>query len=75
VCQQISTFAAGSILRRIIERFSETIQVGEHALNAFPSAQILLEADVDVLRSLGLSASKVVAIRAAAKAVLSYDID
>jgi DNA-3-methyladenine glycosylase II len=75
VYQQISIHAAGAILRRVIERFAVPVAVGGARLYAFPGPQTIADADAEVLRGLGLSIHKVVAVRAVARAILEGELD
>lgn len=75
VYQQISIYAAGAILRRVIERYSEAVLTGGGELRAFPGPQTFIDADADELRGLGLSIQKVVSTRAVARAILDGAID
>jgi DNA-3-methyladenine glycosylase II len=75
VYQQVSIHAAGSILRRVIERFSDALVCGDVHLRAFPEPQTFADADPDELRGLGLSINKVVSLRSVARAVLEGAID
>ena len=75
VYQQVSIHAAGAILRRVIERYSEAVAVDGGELRAFPGPQTFIDADADELRALGLSIQKVVSTRAVARAILDGDID
>ena len=75
VYQQVSIHAAGSILRRVIERYSEPLTFDEAVLRAFPGPQIFIAADAGEMRSLGLSINKVSSLRAVAAAVLAGAID
>jgi DNA-3-methyladenine glycosylase II len=68
--QQVSLESAMSIIRRVIAHFGTPLTFGEVALYPFPSAEQVLEADPDVLRSLGLSAAKVRTLQEAARAIL-----
>jgi DNA-3-methyladenine glycosylase II len=75
VYQQVSIHAAGSILRRVIERYSEPLAFDAVELRAFPGPQIFIDADPGEMRSLGLSANKVVSLRAVAQAVVAGEIE
>ena len=75
VYQQISIHAAGSILRRVIERYAVPRVVAEQTLHAFPPARTIADADAEELRGLGLSINKVVALRTVARAILDGAID
>ncbi len=75
VYQQISIFAAGAILRRVIERLTEPVIVNGVALRFFPGPQRFIEAKIEDLRAAGLSESKVRSIRAMGTATLEGRID
>ncbi len=75
VYQQVSIHAAGAILRRVIERYGEPVEVDGAALYPFPSAKTVVEADADELRRLGLSINKVVAVRHVGRAILDGMLD
>ena len=75
VYQQISIHAAGAILRRMIERYAESLLAGGEALHAFPGPQTFIDADGDDLRALGLSVNKIVSVRHVARAILEGAID
>ena len=75
VYQQVSIHAAGAILRRVIERYSEAVAVDGGELRAFPGPQTVVDADAQELRSLGLSIQKVVSLRHVARAILDGEID
>jgi DNA-3-methyladenine glycosylase II len=75
VYQQVSIHAAGAILRRVIERYSEAVPVNSANLYAFPGPQIFLDAEPDEMRSLGMSVNKIVSVRAVARAILDGAID
>jgi DNA-3-methyladenine glycosylase II len=75
VYQQISIHAAGAILRRVIERYTEPVADRAAHLRAFPPPQTIVDADAEELRGLGLSVNKVVALRVVGRAVLEGAID
>jgi DNA-3-methyladenine glycosylase II len=75
VYQQVSIHAAGAILRRVIERYSEAVPVNSANLYAFPGPQVFLDAEPDEMRSLGMSVNKIVSVRAVARAILDGAID
>jgi DNA-3-methyladenine glycosylase II len=75
VYQQVSIHAAGAILRRVIERYSEAVAVEGGELRAFPRPETFVDADAEELRGLGLSIQKVVSTRAVARAILNGTID
>jgi DNA-3-methyladenine glycosylase II len=75
VYQQISIHAAGAILRRMIERYAESMPVDGEALYAFPGPKTFIDADAEDLRGLGLSVNKIVSVRHVARAILDGAID
>lgn len=70
VFQQISIYAAGAIMRRVVEALGAPLQHDGNTLYAFPLPQHVLEAPDERLRAAGLSANKVAHLRSAALAVL-----
>lgn len=75
VYQQVSIHAAGAILRRVIERYGAPVEADGVALRPFPSARVIVDADADDLRRLGLSINKVVAVRHVGRAILDGALD
>jgi DNA-3-methyladenine glycosylase II len=75
VFQQVSLVAASSILRRMIMALGASIERGDIALRAFPSIESFQGASDNVLRSAGLSANKLGALRRVADALLSRSLD
>lgn len=69
VYQQVSIHAAGAILRRVIERYAFPLELGDARVYPFPAPETLREADPVELRDLGLSANKIVALKATARAL------
>jgi DNA-3-methyladenine glycosylase II len=75
VFQQVSLVAASSISRRMIMALGVPIERDDIALRAFPSAETFQGASDDVLRSAGLSANKLGALRRVADALQSGALD
>jgi len=75
VYQQVSIHAAGAILRRVIERFAAPYDAGEARIYPFPPPEVLRDADPGELRSLGLSANKIAALKASAAALADRTLD
>lgn len=75
VYQQISIYAAGAILRRVLERYAAPASVEGDTLRAFPGPEALLRADPSALRSLGMSVNKVASVRAIGEAFVSGEIE
>ena len=75
VFQQVSLVAASSILRRMIMALGAPIERDDIALRAFPSVESFQGTSDDVLRSAGLSANKLGALRRVADALLSGALD
>ena len=75
VFQQVSLVAASSILRRMIVALGAPIERDDIALRVFPSIESFQGVSDDVLRSAGLSANKLGALRRVADALLSRALD
>jgi DNA-3-methyladenine glycosylase II len=75
VFQQVSLVAASSILRRMIMALGAPIERDDIALRAFPSVESFQGASDNILRSAGLSANKLGALRRVADALLSGALD
>ena len=75
VFQQISLFAAGAILRRVIEALGTKVEGAGGVLYAFPSPQTILSAADATLGIAGLSANKIAALRRIAEALLGGTLD
>jgi DNA-3-methyladenine glycosylase II len=75
VFQQVSLVAASSILRRMIMALGAPIERDDIAVRAFPSVESFQCASAEVLRSAGLSANKLAALRRVADALLSGAFD
>jgi len=75
VFQQVSLVAASSILRRMIMALGSPIERDDIALRTFPSVESFQSASDDVLRSAGLSANKLAALRRVADALQSGALD
>ncbi len=73
--QQISTTAAMTLKRRLVERFGEQLTVEAQTYFAFPRAEALAAAEVQQLRALGLSGAKALSLNEAARAVADGALD
>ncbi len=73
--QQISTAAAMTLKRRLVERFGEQLTLEAQTYFAFPRAEALAAADVEQLRALGLSGAKALSLSEAARAVMDGALD
>lgn len=71
VFQQLSIAAASTIMRRLVERFSETLEHRGVPLQVFPDSDTIMQASDKALLSLGLSRQKVTYLRNAGAAVKS----
>jgi DNA-3-methyladenine glycosylase II len=67
--QQISTVVAMTLKRRMVERFGEKLRNADETFYAFPRAESLRDANVEEVRSLGLTTSKAISIIELAKRV------
>ncbi|MBV9736981.1 MAG: DNA-3-methyladenine glycosylase 2 family protein, partial [Candidatus Eremiobacteraeota bacterium] len=63
VFQQISIHAAGAIMQRFVMRFSAPIEDGDIVLYPFPAVNVIADAHLSSLRSVGLSANKAQALQ------------
>src|SRR5690606_1630413 len=73
--QQVSLDAGIAILRRIVERYGATIEHDGRRYRAFPTEGAIAEASIEALRECGLSLKKAEAIRHAARAIESGELD
>ena len=71
VFQQVSLFAASAIMRRMVLALGSPIEHGGVTLYAPPEMERVVTADDSLMRSLGLSAGKLVALRGAAESIAS----
>ncbi|MDQ2866492.1 MAG: hypothetical protein M3R51_09730 [Candidatus Eremiobacteraeota bacterium] len=71
VFQQLSIAAASTIMRRLVDRFSEPMEHEGVPLRIFPGPESILQATEQDLLSLGLSRQKVTYLKNAAGAVKS----
>jgi DNA-3-methyladenine glycosylase II len=67
--QQVSLDSGVATVRRLVERFGETLEHEGRRHHAFPSAEVVAAARLDALRGCGLSRAKAEALRAAARAI------
>lgn len=71
IFQQLSIVAASTIMRRLVDRFSEPLEHDGVSLRVFPSPESILQASNQDLLSLGLSRQKVTYLKNAADSVKS----
>lgn len=71
VFQQLSIAAASTIMRRLVDRFSDPLEHAGVALCVFPAPNMILQGSDQDLLSLGLSRQKVTYLKNAAAAVKS----
>lgn len=72
--QQLSLDAGVSIHGRLVDRFGASIAVGENRWFAFPEPEVVAEADLDALRSVGLSRQKAETLRHLATRIASGEL-
>lgn len=75
VCQQISLTLGIRILNRLAETYAPFIQEKDRRLHAFPSPELLAEADPEGLRTIGLSRQKARFVIELASAVAENRLD
>jgi DNA-3-methyladenine glycosylase II len=75
VFQQVSLAAASSISRRLILALGHPAQVASNVVYAFPSAEQFRRSHDDILRSAGLSATKLATLRRVAEALHDGALD
>jgi DNA-3-methyladenine glycosylase II len=73
--QQISLRVAMAFQERIVKRYGKMLQHGGLIFYSFPAPEVLASADVDELRTIGLSRNKADFITGASKKVASGEID
>jgi DNA-3-methyladenine glycosylase II len=73
--QQISTFVAMTLKRRLVEKFGERLTMNGENFFAFPRAEALARANMDELRALGLSGSKAASIIEMARRISTGELD
>jgi DNA-3-methyladenine glycosylase II len=71
LAQQISTHVAQVFKRRLVERFGDSLIINGQKHFAYPRAENLAVANLEELRSLGLSSAKATSIIELARATLS----
>jgi DNA-3-methyladenine glycosylase II len=72
--QQVSLDSGVATVRRLVERFGETLAHEGRLHHAFPSADVVAAARLDRLRACGLSRAKAEALRAAARAIDAREV-
>jgi DNA-3-methyladenine glycosylase II len=75
VFQQVSIFAAGAIMRRLIEELGEAFDLEGRVLYAFPPPEAIAAAAPARLRSVGLSAAKASTLVGIAEALRAGTLD
>ncbi|MDQ6933416.1 MAG: hypothetical protein M3160_09625 [Candidatus Eremiobacteraeota bacterium] len=75
IFQQISIFAAASIMRRVIELLAKPVAYSGVTLYPFPPAQTFLDCSAEMLRAAGLSLNKVIALHAIAREVVEGTVN
>jgi DNA-3-methyladenine glycosylase II len=71
VYQQVSLEAATAVMRRFVAHFSHPVSFGGYLLYTFPPPDSVLQADPGLLRTLGVSTSKAMALQEAAATLLA----
>jgi DNA-3-methyladenine glycosylase II len=72
--QQVSLDAGAAIVRRLVERFGESVEHDGRRCHAFPDARAIAEARLDTLQACGLSRGKAEALRGIARAIEAGEI-
>lgn len=72
--QQLSLDAGASILGRLVDRFGASVVVDGTRSFAFPTPESVAEADLDTLRSAGLSKQKAETLRRLAARIVSGEL-
>jgi DNA-3-methyladenine glycosylase II len=72
--QQVSLDAGVAIVRRLVERFGESLEHEGRRYHAFPDARLLAGASVDAIRACGLSRRKAEALHQIARAIEAGDV-
>ena len=72
--QQVSLDAGVAIVRRLVERFGESLEHDGRRYHAFPDARLMAEASVDAIRACGLSRRKAEALHQIARAIEAGDV-
>ena len=75
VFQQVSLIAASAIMQRMIVALEPSLDVDGLSLYAFPPAEMVLGADDDLLRAVGLSSSKLATLRRVGEALATGTLD
>jgi len=75
VFQQVSVHAASTIMRRLVAALGPEVADEGVALRVFPAVDTLLSAPDDILRTAGLSAAKIGALRRAGEAIANGELD
>jgi DNA-3-methyladenine glycosylase II len=75
VFQQVSLLAASAIMRRMIVALEPSLDSDGLSLYEFPTAEIVLGADDDLLRAAGLSSGKLATLRRVGEALAAGTLD
>jgi len=75
VFQQVSLLAASAIMRRMIVALEPLLESGGASLYQFPTAEMVLRTDDDVLRAAGLSSGKLATLRRVGEALVTGTLD
>lgn len=75
VFQQVSLHAASAIMRRMMVSLEPSLDVDGLSLYAFPTAEMVLGADDDLLRAAGLSPGKLATLRRVGEALAAGTLD
>jgi DNA-3-methyladenine glycosylase II len=72
--QQVSLDAGVAIVRRIVDRFGESIEYNGSRVSAFPAASVIADTRLAALKACGVSARKAETLQNAARAIESGDV-
>ena len=75
VFQQVSLLAASAIMRRMIVALEPLLESGGVSLHQFPTAEMVLGTDDNVLRAAGLSSGKLATLRRVGEALATGTLD
>jgi DNA-3-methyladenine glycosylase II len=75
VFQQVSLHAASAIMHRMIVALQPSLVGGGVSLYQFPTAEMVLRTDDDLLRTAGLSAAKLATLRRVGEAIVAGTLD
>ncbi len=72
--QQLSLDAGVSILGRLVDRFGASLELGGRRWLAFPEPEVVAEAGIEALKSVGLSRTKAETLQRLAAGVVSREL-